>query len=172
VTRGGAEARPARNLDTHRRFEWLTLKIFDAHRLDLEVAMDPFQHRRLDHWRQFVHRLKLDVAALYLAYRDPRVPWPAKLFTALVVGYALSPIDLIPDMIPVLGYLDDLVVVPLGLYLALRMIPPQVLAECRHKAADRASLPRSRAAAVIIMGVWLAALAAAGWWGWQRYSSA
>ena len=100
--------------------------------------MDPSAPRPLDRWRQLARRLKLDIAALYLAYRDPRVPWPAKLFTALVVGYALSPIDLIPDMIPVLGYLDDLILVPLGIYLALRMIPPPVLAECRQMAADRA----------------------------------
>ena len=131
--------------------------------------MDPSAPRPLDRWRQLARRLKLDIAALYLAYRDPRVPWPAKLFTALVVGYALSPIDLIPDMIPVLGYLDDLILVPLGIYLALRMIPPPVLAECRQMAADRARLPRSRAAAGVIVVIWLAALTAAGWWAWRRY---
>lgn len=81
-----------------------------------------------------VDRLKKEIHALYLAYKDPRVPWAAKVFTAVVVGYALSPIDLIPDFIPVLGYLDDLVLLPLGIWLALKMIPSEVLEECRQKA--------------------------------------
>src|SRR3712207_172937 len=84
-------------------------------------------------------RLKAELYALYLAYRDPRVPLHARVFAACVVGYAFSPIDLIPDPIPVLGYLDDLVLIPLGVYLAVRMIPPHVLAECRLK-ADRKSV--------------------------------
>src|SRR5512135_724264 len=92
----------------------------------------------IDYWKERARQLKTEVYALYLAYRDPRTPWYAKIFTALVVGYAFSPIDLIPDFIPVFGYLDDLVVVPLGAYLAIRMIPKQVMVESRLKARELA----------------------------------
>ena len=85
-------------------------------------------------WKARARRLKLETWAVYLAYRDPRTPWYARLFVLCVVGYALSPIDLVPDFIPVLGYLDDLVLVPLGLALAIRMIPQPVLDECRERA--------------------------------------
>jgi uncharacterized membrane protein YkvA (DUF1232 family) len=86
---------------------------------------------------QLKHRarlLKREVIALYYAYRDPRTPWYARIFVALVVGYALSPIDLIPDFIPVLGYLDDLILVPLGISIALKLIPPEVMITSRQKA--------------------------------------
>ena len=86
-------------------------------------------------WQQRARQLKRETYALYLAYRDPRVPWYAKVLAVCVVAYAFSPIDLIPDFIPVLGYLDDLVFVPLGISLALRLIPPEVMAECRACAA-------------------------------------
>ena len=89
-----------------------------------------------------VARLKREITALYLAYKDPRVPWTAKVFSAVVVGYALSPLDLIPDFIPVLGYLDDLILLPLGIWLALKMIPPEVLAECRQKARQGGPGPK------------------------------
>ena len=79
----------------------------------------------LDRMRKRARRLKEEIYALYLAYRDPRVPWYARLFAAGVVAYAFSPIDLIPDFIPVLGFPDDLILVPLGVVLALRMIPTQ-----------------------------------------------
>jgi uncharacterized membrane protein YkvA (DUF1232 family) len=117
----------------------------------------------LDSWRHRARQLKTETYALYLAYRDPRTPWYARLFAALVVGYAFSPIDLIPDFIPVLGYLDDLVIVPLGVLLALKMIPPAVWAESRERAqrAMAAGKPVSRAAAVVIVSIWLL-LAAAG----------
>jgi len=85
-------------------------------------------------WKARARHLRAEVYALYLAYRDPRVPWYAKLLAVCVVGYALSPIDLIPDFIPVLGYLDDLVLIPLGVALALWMIPPAVMDECRARA--------------------------------------
>ena len=88
-------------------------------------------------WKARARALKRDTYALYLACRDPRVPWYAKALAAAVVAYALSPIDLIPDFIPVLGYLDDLLLVPLGLALALRLIPAPVMAECRREAAAR-----------------------------------
>src|SRR5438270_13940927 len=91
----------------------------------------------VDHLQQRAKQLKTELYALYLAYKDPRVPWYARVFAACVVGYAFSPIDLIPDPIPVVGYLDDLVLVPLGIALARKMIPADVLAECRVKAQDR-----------------------------------
>src|SRR5574341_877429 len=90
----------------------------------------------IEQWKQRAGQLKIEVYAIWLAYRDPRVPWYARIFAACVVGYAFSPIDLIPDPVPVLGYLDDLVLIPLGVALALKMIPPQVMAECREKARD------------------------------------
>src|SRR5215204_4849407 len=115
---------------------------------------------RLERWAK---KLKVEVYALYLAYRDPRVPWYARAFAAVVVGYAFSPIDLIPDPIPVLGYLDDLILIPLGVALAIRMIPEPVLAECREKArrASRESRPVNRVAAVAVVAVWLALAALA-----------
>jgi uncharacterized membrane protein YkvA (DUF1232 family) len=108
-------------------------------------------------WKAVARRLKHEVRALYLAYRDPRTPWYGRLFAALVVAYALSPIDLIPDPIPVLGYLDDLILVPLGVALALRMIPREVMAECRARAQmeQDAGLPVSRAAAAVIVVIWV-----------------
>ena len=113
----------------------------------------------LEEWKRWAGRLKSETHALYLAYRDPRVPWYAKLFAALVVGYAFSPIDLIPDPIPVLGYLDDLILVPLGVALAVRMIPKDVLSESRQKAremVERGERPVSRTAAAVIVVLWLA----------------
>jgi uncharacterized membrane protein YkvA (DUF1232 family) len=110
-------------------------------------------------WKAKARGLKTEVYALYLAYRDPRVSWFARIFAGLVVAYAFSPIDLIPDPIPVLGYLDDLVLIPAGVVLARRMIPPAVLAECRERAKDvmAAGKPVNRAAAVAIVVIWLIA---------------
>lgn len=110
-----------------------------------------------DRWRAKVKRLKREVYALYLAYKDPRVPWYAKAFIACVVGYALSPVDLIPDFIPVLGYLDDIVLLPIGIWLALKMIPPAVLAECRQQALERLNTdrPQSVAATAVVIAVWI-----------------
>lgn len=115
--------------------------------------------------RQHARTLKVETLALYLVARDPRVPWYARLFVAGIAAYALSPIDLIPDFIPVLGYLDDLLLVPLGIMLALRMVPRDVLDECRARArAEFASgRPTSRAAMVAIIGIWLLSLALVGW---------
>ena len=115
---------------------------------------------RLKRWAR---RLKVEVHALYLAYKDPRVPWYARALAAVVVGYAFSPIDLIPDPIPILGYLDDLVLIPLGVALAIRMIPPQVLAECREEARQAKDRPVSRVAAVVVVAVWVALAALAVW---------
>jgi uncharacterized membrane protein YkvA (DUF1232 family) len=114
--------------------------------------------RRLESWAR---RLKVEVYALYLAFKDPRVPWYARVFAAIVVGYAFSPIDLIPDPVPVLGYLDDLILIPLGVALAIKMIPPAVLAECREKARDAKDRPVNRVAAVVVVIVWIALAALA-----------
>ncbi len=116
---------------------------------------------RVENLKRWAERLKAEAQALYLAYQDPRVALYARLFAALVVGYAFSPIDLIPDPVPVLGYLDDLVLNPQGAALAIRMIPTPLLAECREKArrASRVSIFVSRAAAVVAVWLALAALA-------------
>lgn len=113
-------------------------------------------------WRQRAKPLTQEVYALSLAYKHPRVPWYAKAILACVVGYALSPIDLIPDPIPVLGYVDDLVLIPLGVILAVKLIPEDVLAECREKAqiAMSQGKPRSWIAAGVIIGIWVFGAAA------------
>jgi uncharacterized membrane protein YkvA (DUF1232 family) len=116
--------------------------------------------------RSWARSLKRDAHAVWLAARDPRTPWYAKALAATVAAYAFSPIDLIPDFIPVLGYLDDLLLVPLGLWLALRLIPPQVLADHRAAAEAAADRPVSRVAAAAVLAAWIvfgviAALAAA-----------
>ncbi|SCW90205.1 Uncharacterized membrane protein YkvA, DUF1232 family [Rhizobium mongolense subsp. loessense] len=99
--------------------------------------------------------LRRDIAALWLAARDPRVPWLAKATAAAVAAYALSPIDLIPDFVPVLGYLDDLVIVPLGILLAVKLVPPVIMAELRKEAELRASRPAgSRAGLLFVLAVW------------------
>lgn len=117
--------------------------------------------RRLDRLKQRARKLRTETYALYLATRDPRVPWYAKLLAAAVLGYALSPVDLIPDVMPVLGYLDDLLIVPAGIALALRMIPPGVMEECRLKARDAMASGTGRhwTAAAVIIGLWLLAVA-------------
>lgn len=108
-------------------------------------------------WKQRAGQFKMETYAIYLAYKDPRVPWYAKLFAACIVGYAFSPIDLIPDFIPILGYMDDLVLVPLGVALALKMIPKNVLAECREEAQEAMGQdkPTNWAAAGAIIAIWL-----------------
>ncbi len=110
----------------------------------------------LERWKRRVHQLKAELYAVYLACKDPRVPWYARIFAACVVGYAFSPIDLIPDFIPVLGYLDDLLLVPLGLMLTLKMIPPEVMAECRARAQEavKQGKPTNWVAAGFIIAVW------------------
>ena len=112
---------------------------------------------RFERLKRWAGRLKTELHALYLAYRDSRTPLHARVFAAVVVAYAFSPIDLIPDPIPILGYLDDLILVPLGIALTVRMIPPTVLAECRSRAREAAlrAGPGGAAAAVAVVGVWL-----------------
>jgi uncharacterized membrane protein YkvA (DUF1232 family) len=119
----------------------------------------------LSHLKAQAASLKKETYALVIAAGDRRVPWYAKAFLALVLAYAFSPIDLIPDFIPVLGYLDDLVLIPLGITLALKMIPAEVMAEARQQAGQRIAQgkPVSRAGVVLIVAIWLLLLAAVLW---------
>ncbi|WP_170134846.1 YkvA family protein [Acuticoccus kandeliae] len=119
--------------------------------------------------KRWAAAVKRDVHALYLAARDPRTPWHAKAVALLVAAYALSPIDLIPDFIPVVGYLDDLLLLPLGIMLAVRLIPPALMDEHRETARRAAGRPVSRAAAVAIGGIWLIALLACAVWLARRF---
>ena len=124
----------------------------------------------LAHLKIWARTLKRDVHAIYLASRDPRVPWYAKALALGVTGYALSPIDLIPDFIPVLGYLDDLIIVPLGVWAVVSLIPADVLTEYRAIASAADERPTSRAAAVAIISIWILTAAALVWlaprWYW------
>jgi uncharacterized membrane protein YkvA (DUF1232 family) len=122
----------------------------------------------LAHLRDWARRAKRDVVALYLATRDPRVPWYAKAVATCVAAYALSPIDLIPDFIPVLGYLDEAVILPLGIMLAVRLVPPDLMAEFRREADKLSERPVSRAGAAIIITLWFLSAAALLWAFWPR----
>ena len=114
----------------------------------------------LSSWKQWARKLKLESLTLYYAYKNPRTPWYAKLWGAIVVAYACSPIDLIPDFIPIIGYLDDLVLIPLGMAVAVKLIPKDILAECREKARDSADSkkPFNWIAGGIIIATWAAVL--------------
>jgi uncharacterized membrane protein YkvA (DUF1232 family) len=116
--------------------------------------------------------VKRDLHALYLAGRDPRVPWWVKTLALLVAAYALSPIDLIPDFVPVLGYLDDVILVPLGIALVVRLIPVAIMAEHRAVAAAASDRPVSRVAAVVIAILWFGAAALCGWLAWRLLDGA
>jgi len=111
----------------------------------------------LEQLKNRARQLRRETYALYLAGRHPLTPWHARLLVAAIVAYAVSPIDLIPDFLPVLGYLDDLILIPLGLMVAIKLIPPPVLAECRARAAQADADGRlvSRTAAVVIVSIWL-----------------
>ena len=112
----------------------------------------------LQAWKQSAQNLKAETYALYLAYKHPGTPWYARLLAGLVIAYALSPLDLVPDFIPVLGYLDDLILVPLGIPLALRLIPAAVMAECRVQAKTEllTAKPRQWFPVVVILMIWIA----------------
>jgi uncharacterized membrane protein YkvA (DUF1232 family) len=112
----------------------------------------------------WARRIKTDVVALYIAGRDRRTPRLAKVVALAVAAYALSPIDLIPDFIPVLGYLDDLIIVPLGIMLAVRLIPTDLMDEFRTAAQEQLRLPPNRLAAAMMIGIWLASLTLVAWW--------
>jgi uncharacterized membrane protein YkvA (DUF1232 family) len=111
--------------------------------------------KAIERLRRWAHNLKRDTILLYVAARDPRVPWYAKAVAGLVAAYALSPIDLIPDFVPILGYLDDLIIVPLGIRLTLRLVPKELIPELRTRAEAIACRPISRVAAGVIVTVWL-----------------
>ncbi len=123
--------------------------------------------------KQLARQLKKETYAVYFASIDRRVPWYARILAGVTVAYAFSPIDLIPDFIPILGYLDDLIIVPLGIWLVLKMIPPQVLAECREKAAAEIERgkPINRAAAAIIVAIWISFGILAAIWLKQIFKS-
>jgi uncharacterized membrane protein YkvA (DUF1232 family) len=124
----------------------------------------------LSHLKAWARNLKRDSHAIYLASRDPRVPWYAKALAMAVAAYALSPIDLIPDFIPVVGYLDDLVIVPLGIWLVVSLIPGEVMAECRAKADAAGQRPVSRAGMIAVIAVWIAGAILLGWIGYIVWS--
>jgi uncharacterized membrane protein YkvA (DUF1232 family) len=111
----------------------------------------------LEGWKAAARKLKQEVYALYLASKDRRVPWHARVVAIVVVAYAFSPIDLIPDPIPVLGYLDDLILIPLGIALVIKLIPAEVLQDCRERAAltMKADKPKNWAAVGIIILIWV-----------------
>jgi uncharacterized membrane protein YkvA (DUF1232 family) len=114
--------------------------------------------------KDWAHRIKRDVVAVYFAARDPRTPARVKILAFAVAAYALSPIDLIPDFIPVLGYLDDLVLVPAGIWLVVRLLPAQVLVQSRARAELVTTSPRSAAAAAVVVGLWVILGAGFGYW--------
>src|SRR5919202_2818932 len=114
-------------------------------------------------WKQRARKLTAQTYALYLAYRHPATPWYAKVFAALVVGYVFSPIDPIPDFIPGVGLLDEMIVVPIGVLLARKMIPSAVFAECQEKAreVEEGEKPVNRVVAVVVIAIWLLCIALA-----------
>jgi uncharacterized membrane protein YkvA (DUF1232 family) len=122
-------------------------------------------------WRERARQLRREVYALYLACRDPRAPWYAKAVAFGLVAYALSPIDLIPDFVPVLGYLDELIVIPLGVLLVRRLLPADMLADCRAQAEIMAERPVSRVGAALVIGVWLLLGGLTGWLVWRWWTS-
>ncbi len=116
---------------------------------------------------KWAKELKQQTLVVYFAARDPRTSWPVRVLALLVAAYALSPIDLIPDFVPVLGYLDDLIVVPLGLILVLRLVPPEVMQSAREQASAAVERPVSRAMAVAIVAIWAVVVGVLGLWVWQ-----
>jgi uncharacterized membrane protein YkvA (DUF1232 family) len=127
----------------------------------------------LEWFKQRARRLKAETLALYLAARHPGTPWYAKLFVAAIVAYAFSPIDLIPDFVPVLGYVDDLILIPLGISLAVKMVPSSVLTECRARAQEVIlnGKPTSRLAAAVIVLVWIALATLCVLWAYKAFVS-
>ena len=121
--------------------------------------------QRIKDWARAIRR---DVHALWLAARDPRTPWYAKAFALAVAAYALSPIDLIPDFVPVLGYLDEVILLPPAILLAVRLVPPELMAEHRAAAASAEGKPVSRAGAAFVVALWVAAAVGLVWWFWPE----
>jgi uncharacterized membrane protein YkvA (DUF1232 family) len=116
--------------------------------------------------REWARAIKRDVVALSIAGRDPRVPWYVKAAAGVIAAYALSPIDLIPDFVPVLGYLDEVILLPVAIALVIRMIPDPLMAEFREEAQRRSERPGSRMAAAVIIGLWIAAAGFLVWAVW------
>lgn len=125
----------------------------------------------IERLKRWAAELRAQLLTLWFSRSHPDTPLPAKILAALVVAYAFSPIDLIPDFIPVIGYLDDLVLVPLGIYLVLRLLPAQVIADSRRKAdqwiADKKSKPTNYFAAALIVLAWIALV----YWAWTAFAS-
>lgn len=127
--------------------------------------------KALEHLKQRARRLKAETLALYLAARDPRTPWYAKLLAAGIVAYAFSPLDLIPDFVPVLGYLDDLILIPMGVALAIRLVPHSVMAECRLRAQEtiQNGKPVNRIAGAVIVVIWISLAALCAIWVYRVF---
>ncbi|MEO8072303.1 MAG: YkvA family protein [Acidobacteriota bacterium] len=127
----------------------------------------------LERLKIWARKLKTEIYALYIAYQDPRTPLIARIFSICIVGYAFSPIDLIPDFIPVLGFLDDAILLPLGIWLVVKIIPPQVLAESREKArlAQSQDKPQNWIAAGFIILIWLSLAVLAGVYFWRIFQA-
>jgi uncharacterized membrane protein YkvA (DUF1232 family) len=124
----------------------------------------------IDRLRRWAESITRDVYAVYLAGRDSRVPWYAKVLAITIAAYAFSPIDLIPDFIPILGLADELVLLPLGIILVVRLIPPDVMMQHRASAAEMLQRPTSRAAAAVVVAIWFALTAATGWLVWRWFA--
>ncbi|AXK70910.1 DUF1232 domain-containing protein [Lysobacter sp. TY2-98] len=121
--------------------------------------------------RGWARRLKQQTLVVYFAARDPRTPWAVRIAALAVAAYALSPIDLIPDFIPVLGYLDDVLIVPLGIALVMRWMPAEVIADAHARAAAMATRPTSRGMAAVIVAIWAVALALAALWAYDVWQA-
>jgi uncharacterized membrane protein YkvA (DUF1232 family) len=124
----------------------------------------------LSRLRDFAHRLKRDSHAIYLASRDPRVPWYVKFLAIAVAAYALSPIDLIPDFIPIIGYVDDFIIVPLGIWLVISLSPDDVMAEYRAEAAEAQLRPTSTGGMIAIILLWIMSASALAWVGYRYWN--
>jgi len=120
--------------------------------------------------KTWARSLKRDGHAIYLASRDPRVPWHAKVLAIAVAAYALSPIDLIPDFIPVIGYLDELIILPLGIWLVVWLIPDEIMVEYRTRANEAGQRPTSRGGMAAILLVWMVGALTLGWFGYAWWS--
>jgi selT/selW/selH-like putative selenoprotein len=160
VSRAESDQAAAARPDRARPRSW-PLRPEGRHRAGVTYAVMGLS--RLKSWAR---RIKRDVVALWIAARDPRVPLIAKVAAGLVAAYALSPIDLIPDFIPIIGYLDDLIIVPLGILLAIRLTPAPLMDEFRQRAAQRQERPASYAAMTAFIVIWVATLAWLAWVLW------
>jgi len=124
---------------------------------------------RLTKLRVWARQVKQEAWAVYLALRDPRTPWAARILGALVVAYLFSPFDLIPDFVPILGYVDDVLIVPFGLWLTIRLIPADVMQEMRARAETERPThkPVIGWGGALVIGLWVVGVALGGWWFWQ-----